>query len=286
MNRNMYQNQSIQQSFLQNQTLIDNMQPSTNYGLIHDNVSPIVKNYRISEYTIQIHSADRNTSMYPSPFYMKTTFGNNNNTPNIDRIFKNVKYIKLNQVILPRTICIDTSLTEVIGSNGANIYPSSTLNVPTGTSAKSAYHILNNLKFHPYLVLKISELSSNNSLGTSPLLSWDSFLLEPKRELGDMYRWEPMREMIIYPSSCLFNISALTFDLKDELGNSINIVDYNGKNIILNNLNSNTPYNYNQYIEKYSSTNDYVKYTNTVIQVIYDITLGVMESEITTIPNI
>jgi len=58
---------------------------------------------QINEYIIYISSADRDCEVYPNPFNYVVSF-NPYNTTNayISRIFKNVKYISLRSVILPR----------------------------------------------------------------------------------------------------------------------------------------------------------------------------------------
>ncbi|ATZ80937.1 hypothetical protein BMW23_0892 [Bodo saltans virus] len=260
-----------------------------NNELLHNNVAKIVNGERISEYRIQINSKDRNVNAFPSPFDIKVAFGNANYLPNIEKNFKNVKYISLNSVILPRTVAIDTSetLPSVTGSNKGNLYPTSSLIVPSSlTSAKQSSSVMYNLEFRPYLILNIKELAtcSNNAFGTSSLYDNNKFMLFPDRRLGDMYAWKPYRGIVIYPTSLLFNLSLMSLHLTDESGNNINIVDHNGNNIIGHNIDTSVPYDYNGYISTYPS-NYYVNYTNTVTQVLYDFSIGVVENEINTLVN-
>ncbi len=268
-----------------NHSLIEINEFFGNREFLRNNVGRVAINEKITEYRIQINSKDRNVDTFPSPFNMKVSFGNKNYTPNIEKKFKNVKYISLNSVILPRTVSIDTSQTVSSASGEdsyGNLYPTSSLIVPESlTSAKKSSLIMNNLDFHPYLILNIKELSScsNTSFGTSRLYDNDNFILFPDKRLGDMYAWKPYREVIIYPTSQMFNLNLLSLRLTDELGNNINIVDHNGNNIIGKNIDSSVPYDYNEYVSEYED-NYFVSYTNTVTQVLYDFSIGVVEGEL------
>jgi hypothetical protein len=71
---------------------------------LYPNISDNVVSENISEHIIIIDSSDRNTSMYPSPFILKTFFNQSDDTTrlNIPREFENVKFMKIDSVILPR----------------------------------------------------------------------------------------------------------------------------------------------------------------------------------------
>lgn len=74
--------------------------------LLHNNIYDNVLDVNITEYNIFINSMDRNTYIYPNPFEYTVTFGPlpGDNTPNptINQGFKNVKYIKIGTIILPK----------------------------------------------------------------------------------------------------------------------------------------------------------------------------------------
>lgn len=57
----------------------------------------------IIEYILSINSANRDCKIYPNPFNYKVFFNSNDqNNAKINRIFKNVKYIKLHTISIPR----------------------------------------------------------------------------------------------------------------------------------------------------------------------------------------
>jgi len=110
--------------------LIEKLDFNNQNDLLHNNVGDIVLDEHIVEYRINIDSLDRDTNVYPNPFDFVVKFapparstittnvpidGNRKNgtklqrelfegppKPHINRDFRNVKYIKLETVILPR----------------------------------------------------------------------------------------------------------------------------------------------------------------------------------------
>jgi len=98
-----------------------------NYGTtLHNNIGASVLDEHITEYRINIDSLDRDIKLYPNPFQFKVTFKPSGNgtvrtevikngklkaindyftgqpKPHISRNFRNVKYVKLDNIVLPQ----------------------------------------------------------------------------------------------------------------------------------------------------------------------------------------
>ena len=71
---------------------------------LYPNIADNLVSENITEHVIIIDSSDRNTSIYPSPFILKTFFNQSDDTTrlNIPRVFENVKFMRIENVILPR----------------------------------------------------------------------------------------------------------------------------------------------------------------------------------------
>lgn len=237
LNNNIY---NINKSFSQNQQLIEKTDFKNSGNLMHNNISDNIFLERISEYQINIDSNDRKLSVYPNPFKFTVTFGgvgahqlsnkisNKNQSvddeqnffeatagPVIDRKFKNVKYIKIDYVMLPRV----TKLTSCTGK-----YDFESCD---GTS--------HHLSSYGYLILKIKELSTGRILGTNNLLSDDGFILYPNKLMGnDFVMWTPSNGSRIFNNSNLGNLERLSFCILTPTGKQLSFVDAYGKEIDLN----------------------------------------------------
>jgi hypothetical protein len=71
---------------------------------LYPNIADNLAAENVIEHVIIIDSSDRNTSIYPSPFILKTFFNQSDDTTrlNIPRAFENVKFMRIENVILPR----------------------------------------------------------------------------------------------------------------------------------------------------------------------------------------
>jgi hypothetical protein len=276
MNHNIYNN--FQETFTPNSVIIDAPDYTNKKQLLHNNIADKIFNERVVEYRAIMHSNNRDTLKFPSPFKMQVSFGNANVEPNIDESMTNVKYVTLNNVWVPRTTTIDTSKIDLT-TKIYDIFPKQHVH------SFDPYELdFNSLARRPYLLLKVKELDDRHLMGTSPVLKRDSFMIVPDQVIGDMCIFKPKRSTIIYPNSLLKNLSLFTLNLLDENGNDINIVDENDKKIIGQNISPSVPYDFNKYIDLFGD-NKFVKYTNESIQVIYDFTFGIIENEINTMTN-
>lgn len=280
-NTNMYNN--FNESFAQNSPLINAPDYINRKQLLHNNINDKIFSERIVEYRAIMHSKDRDKAKFPSPFKMQVSFGNTNVEPNIDEYMTNIKYVTLNNIWVPRTLAIDTSIID-IPNKKYDIYPVDSLFNNQSLISSDSYHYKYNLGLKPYLLLKIKELDDNHLKGTSPIFQRDTFMIVPDQRVGDMYIFKPKRSTITYPTSNLKNLSMFTLNLLDTSGKELNIVDNNGKKIIGQPITNNTQYDYNKYIDMYNE-NESVMYTDEQTQVIYDFSFGVIENELNTMTS-
>ena len=277
---------NIRQSFTTPNTLIDKPDFTNRGGVMHNNLGDKLLSENVIEYKIHITSADRDISYYPSPFNMKIPFGSGLRSPFIPRKFENVKYVTLDTLVLPRVLEIDTTNGM---SNPPYLYQSGTsyntgvVGAPLPAPVANTMNILTN---HRFLIVKIVELSTNRTLGTSALFDRDTFVIVPDYDSGfDNWVWKPLHNSrVIYQNSLLNTISELSFLLLDENGNVLTLCDRIGTNILTNatsNLNNQT---YATYVNANSSAPS-VAYTNGVTQVWYNLTFGVIENELNTVTS-
>lgn len=293
---------NIRQSFATQNTLIDRQDFTNKGNVIHNNLGEKIFCETVNEYKLHINSADRDTDKYPSPFNMKLELGSSLKAPYITRKFENVKYVNLDTLVLPRSIEIDTSRGN-FNETGGSGYASAKYLYQAGTKYKPIYRNnlgaklstrdalnpddeINILDKRRFLIVKIQELTTNKTLGTSTLFDRDTFVIVPDYDSGyDNWVWKPLHNSrVTYPNSQLHSISELTFQLLDENGKELTLYDASGNNILTTataNLNNKT---YNQYVNDNISEKS-VAYTNGVTQVWYNMTFGVSENEMNTLVN-
>jgi hypothetical protein len=109
-----YSDQSINNSFKPNEQFVSKRDFQNKNDLLVNNIGQNVVDQKIRDYIIDIDSTDRDYKLYPNPFDYVVTFNAKGDTiekgvrykgtpgPTIVREFENVKYIKLNNIILPR----------------------------------------------------------------------------------------------------------------------------------------------------------------------------------------
>lgn len=257
-----------------NPTLIGKPDFSNKGGVLHNNLNNDLHELKISEYKVHIHTKDRDKEKCPSIFNIRVPVGSND-AFSIKKKFKKVKYISLDSVILPRTIAIDVS---DIASN--NLYPAASRYPSTPSSTPDLFTTLTN---HKYLILKIEELETNKNLGTSSFIDKNTFILTDDGSMGiDNVIWKPIHGTVIYPSSKPFCLSKLSITLYDEFENEIKLVDQNGNLVINNTLTGASPSrDYNSFV-LYNQNSSSVVYTDKVMQVLFNFTIGEIENELST----
>lgn len=143
---------------------------------------------------------------------------------------------------------------------------------------------------HPYIYVKIEEMSTDKNMGTSTILSNNTYMYKYDSLIGnDMTIWKPIHSTsTIFQGSRLANLSKLTITILDEYGQELYLTDLEGNKLVgnpLNLLNSNiSSYytgDYNQFVKTFYNTQS-VKRTNISTQVNINLTIGVSENELNT----
>lgn len=146
---------------------------------------------------------------------------------------------------------------------------------------------------HPYIYVRVEEMSTDKNMGTSTIASTNTYIYRFDGLLGnDMTLWKPVQSTtIIFPGSRLTNLSKLNITILDENGQELHLTDLEGNKLVgnsLNLLNSNISSSYtgdyNNFIQTFFNT-PAVKYTNSVTQVNIGFTVGVVENELNTQTN-
>jgi hypothetical protein len=198
---------NFNQTFQPNTTILERQDYTNTGNVIHNNLHHNLLNEHIIDYNLCIDTADSNKTHFPSPFYFQIYFGDNQNEMSITQKFTNVKYVKIDYVILPNTSVVN------ISSDPDPVYSIS----PTG---------INNGKF---IAIKLKELSNGRTLSTNPKLSNDCIILCFDRKIGtNRELWLPLTPLFAFKNSDLANVKRLTVELVDDTGNLMFTTDQNG----------------------------------------------------------
>lgn len=181
--------------------------------LIHNNLRPVVLDEDIIEYDLFIDSKDRNYQVYPNPFSYKVTFaplGRSSVTdkrtgeksfletpePTIPNSFKNVRYIKLEEAILP-------------------IY----YHLTPQKSLSNKRSLLSSI----YNLLNIKEYDENNENSTNDIMGRSFGVLYYDSLVNDTHYFAvPANEVKLFPRDDLGNINTFTISISDPYGNVYN----------------------------------------------------------------
>jgi len=176
---------------------------------IHNNLKDNLLHEYIKEYTIILDSKARDPRIYPSPYKYSILVNQNNSSDRsgiILKELKNVKYIKVESVILPRK-------WKVVNSEGEPEFDDNT-------------DALNDR----FVMLKLSNLVSNNVYSNNQRITKDEVLLTRSKVDNENFFKAKSLNMgyeIFYDNNNLGNITRFdiefTTDDGDNLGNCINI---------------------------------------------------------------
>jgi hypothetical protein len=224
---------NFNQAYSNRQTIIEPINYINQNNLIHNNIADNVLDEHIVEYRINIDSLDRDIRAYPNPFNFKVKFNPPSSgvvrsevikkgklesenrfvsgppRPHINKEFKNVKYVKLDNVILPQFSNI------LIEDDDVDFDPASFL------------------VYDRYIALVIKELDCNrifctsdgnlrvnpdtNEMVTPPKPFAHIF---PDKLLGrHYYTGTPYYGSKIFKNSLLGNINSMTIQLYNSCGN-------------------------------------------------------------------
>lgn len=231
--KNGFEGTNFNNAFKNQATLIP-PRDTKNYGnTIINNLNENIVNEIITEYTIHIDSCDRDLNVYPNPYQFAVSIGGagsstitqtNNNSinsinsnkngvlfssvsykgapgPRIDTQFRNVKYIKLKYISLPRII----SYSSVI-KDGVKIYTAFTQFVDKGATILSNYR---------YLIMRIREIANDNFYSTNADIKNNCFILYRDSNYGDAVNdlWIATQPIKIFYDDDLKNLSKMTIEI-------------------------------------------------------------------------
>lgn len=224
-NSNTQQN-NYNKAFKQNNQFIAPINYQNQNNLLHNNVGERVLDENIIEYRINVDSADRDTSYYKDPFTYTIKFNpvssqtiqgvNYSGTPapHIVRDFRNVKYIKLESIVLPRYQFI-----ENVSDDNFELQNS------------SASHLFDDR----FVIMEIDELKSAESrvYGTNVHLTNSFSCIIPDKLISTyFYTGLPYLGNRYYKDNNLQNINKLTIRFKDSYGNPIKIKEVSGDTVV------------------------------------------------------
>lgn len=198
-------------------------------NLIHNNLNNILLNEEIREYSVMIDSKDRNYQVYPDPFSYEVKFNplpgsiektngrkifHQEPNPIINDSFTNVRYIKLEDVILPYFNKVKT-INKKVDDELVKIWKIDTLNP-----------ITENL----YTVLSIGEYKDINYRSTNDILS-DSFatIYFDNRVNDTHFKGYTKNGIKIFPQDQLARIDKLRIEFMDPYGKLLNCNHINKK---------------------------------------------------------
>ena len=275
---------NFSQAYTPSQQIIRKTDFSNSGNVMHNNIGEKTLNEYITEYTIHIDSYNRDFGTYPNPFKFNVVFGGAGSgverkfkpsgefvetsyvgqpNPKISRKFRNVKYIKLNHIILPKTNYVTVETLD------------------EGT----VYHLADPsndlISNHKYLILKMSQAKSTSKvLSTNDYITDECFILYPDKIMGlNHYMWLPTNTSRVFPNSSLANIDKLDFEILDEDGNTLFVI----------NTTDDTRFNTKTVLDTLTDPSDptYVAVSkiHRIVQIDIELTLGVVENELNTQTN-
>jgi hypothetical protein len=268
----MSSNQSnFNNAFIPNPNFIPQRETKNTGHMLHNNMNENVVSEIVSEYTVHIDSIDRDTTIFPNPYKFIVSLGGpsaQNNSlagvpnPRIDINFKNVKYVKLKYLMLPRNINYDRS----VDASGNKTYA-----VATATPT-----ILANYR---YLLLRIKEISNDKLYSTNDVIKNDCFVIYRDSNYNDaiLDLWFATQPVKIFYDNGLKSLTKLTIEILTPDGDELRVL-YNGTTKL-----SFTELNNDQSTDTPSS-NFHKKFYESV-QTNMEFELGVCENQLNTQKN-
>lgn len=210
---------------------------------LHDNFrSDEFYNDKITEYIVHVDSGDRDISAFPNPFkytvslnkpsrvtYRSTDIHGNpisevmEGAPNpiINKDFSNIKYIKLDRIMLPKY----KVLKEDVNGDWTSF--------ETSDFSNSIFH-------DRYVILKINQFSNNKVYGTNTNLDSSFGIIYPELDIGNNFFFGNTSNCKnVYRDNQLLSLDSFTVELLDSNGDLLNFRGYDlGGNYINNILDS------------------------------------------------
>jgi hypothetical protein len=247
---------------------------------IHDNLGESLFLENIVEHQVTVYSADRGNTLptytsfssryvqpYYNPFNFVVTF-NGTTSPKIQYKMENVKYIRLDDLILPKT-------------NVINMAPGDPAICTMSTVASDQ------LSNQRGLVLNIHELKTPRVHSTGTVIGEDGFIMYLDQLMGTEHCfWKATHTLRTFPKSCLGNITKLTLDLYNQNNSELNVVTDQGDTLNMIQTIQTGFYMYAG-VQTALPAPDIITLQSTynTLQSIYEFTFGLVENELNTLTN-
>jgi len=214
--------------------IIENINYTNKRNVLHDNIRENVLDETIVEYRINLDSLDRNIEYFPDPFHFVVQFkpiskrsynedkyndkfkgikSDKNVTfvgtpaPYINREFRNVKYVKIESIILPQYTKIEyTEDHKPVFDESSNLLAERCVSL-----------IINELDYDEvYTTADGSSRIDNEGNAYTPHTPFA--LIVPDKKIGVFYSGIPFYGSKIFKNSTLGNIKQLTIQFEDGIG--------------------------------------------------------------------
>ena len=288
LDKNIYNQSNFNQSYSPIQNVIPQRDIKNHNEAMHNNINDSIVSEIVTEYTLHIDSNDRDTTAYQNPYKftvslggagpqtIKSTNGLITTTtsyggtpkPKIDIQFKNIKYVKIKYLTLPRTI-----LYKRIDASGVEY------SVPSLTNDGISGTILANYR---YLILRIKELDDDKLYSTNDIIKNNCFILYRDSNYYDAINdlWIATQPVRIYYDNLLKNnLNKLTIEIMTPTGDELRLLYFDPA---APNTKINIEYNE---INNYNSTNNFYTDFTPIVQMSMELEFGVCENQINTQKN-
>jgi len=151
------------------------------------NISENVASENVNEYVVVIDSSDRDTALYPSPFALQAYFGESTDITklNVPQVFENVKFMRIENVVLPRSYFLTQYPVPSPASGGISSNATILAQLTSGIGATGAAQeasqvqtIYNNL---------VSSYITSSALIPNPLTSGTTGSIDPSGNVETVY---------------------------------------------------------------------------------------------------
>ena len=185
--------------------------------LLYNNLHSNLLDETLKEYSLLIDSKDRNYQVYPNPFDYTIHFAPNsgNNylppTPIINTKFENIKYIKLDYIILPKHISVysDEYLDSVTGTEKSALF----LDKKKDRS-RELYTVMNLDIFNNNTTVRENTSSTNDVLSDSFATIYYDHGYNDTHYLG-----ETRTGIMTFYNDCLGKLNKMRITFRDQYGN-------------------------------------------------------------------
>lgn len=268
---------NFNEAFAENNPIIQKHDYRNKQNILHNNLADSLINEHVTEYRLNIDSKDRDMDAYPNPFHFTVAFDAPSNSsikekvfidpkdpskgkmyvdipigkisgPHINRKFKNIKYIKIETMILPRfhRVVFDGAQYKLDASD--------------------------TLDDDRFLILEIPELKNISTYGTNTAIE-GGYVILPDRITTVYFTCITYYANKVFDDNSLGNIDKLTFILKNSFGEEYvtKIYDTNG-NVIADKLENDI-----------DGSNNINNVHNKIHQAHITIQIGIVENQLNTL---